>query len=67
MKEIINSNVRHVITVGGGFLAAKGMTVSPESLDQASSGISGIIYAIVAYAIAIVWSFLEKKGVKGPA
>ena len=63
IKKIAASNVRHWLTVGAGFLVAKGI-IDPETaeitVDSISNGITELVMGLVMFGFAQAWSLVEK-------
>ena len=51
-KDVILGIVRHILTTGGGFLAAKGFIDATE--------VEVVVGALIALG-GFVWSFIEKR------
>ncbi len=57
-RDVILGLVRHVLTIGGGFLIAKGVVDAP--------GLDTVVGALVTI-IGVVWSIFDKKQADPPA
>lgn len=53
-KDAILGILRHILTFGGGFIAAEGWA----SADEITGGIAGILTLL-----GIIWSIMEKRKV----
>lgn len=54
-KQLLTGLVRHALTIAGGYLAARGISVD----DSTATALAGGLVALVG----VVWSMLHKKGI----
>ncbi len=65
-RKQVYSLVRHGITALAGLLAASGIDVPEDVVNNLSEGFTGIILALTAFGGAYFWSFIEKLAGKEP-
>lgn len=62
IQKYIGSAVRHALTLGAGWLAAKGVIeISNDQVTSLSGTLTEIATAAAMFLIAQGWSLLEKK------